>query len=176
VHRFPAPGSTLAPASVRPFRCSFLCPCSKMRLSERSSPGVRPSFTVCPAIPAPDLSVESTSPGVSFPFNARGEESPRPVPFGLGLPGGAGGFATVPIPPLRCRSQVFPTSQRLLPLSAVPPFSDGWRSWGSPYRGLFLPRSSDGSSPPACPLDVSPSGCAVPVPRRGRPMARWSFS
>jgi hypothetical protein len=29
----------------------------------------------------------------------------------------------------------------LLPLSAVPPFSGGWRSCGSPYRGLFLSRS-----------------------------------
>jgi hypothetical protein len=42
------------------------------------------------------------------------------------------------VPPrrLRCRSQVFSTSQRLLPLPTVPRFSRGWRSWGLPYRGF----------------------------------------
>jgi len=51
----------------------------------------------------------------------------------------------------------------LLPLPTVPRFSRGRRSWGSPYRGLCLPRSPDDSSPPAYPLDVAPEDCAVPV-------------
>jgi len=69
------------------------------------------------------------------------------------------------VPPcqLRCRPQVFPTSRRLLPPSAGPPFSGRWRSWGSPFRGFFLPRSPDSSSLPACPLDVVPAGRASPV-------------
>lgn len=36
-----------------------------------------------------------------------------------------------------------------------------------PFRGLFLPRGLDGSSPPTYPLDVVPVGCASPRPRRG---------
>jgi hypothetical protein len=44
----------------------------------------------------------------------------------------------VPSRRLRRRSQVFPTSQRLVPLSALPPFSDGWRSWDSPFRGRIV--------------------------------------
>jgi hypothetical protein len=68
---------------------------------------------------------------------------------------------------LRCRSQVFSTSQRLVPLSTVPPFSDGWRSWGSLFRGLIPTRSSDGSSPPVSPLDVSPASRAPPILGRG---------
>jgi len=35
-----------------------------------------------------------------------------------------------------------------------------------PYRGLILHRSPDGSSPPACLLDVAPADCACSVPRR----------
>jgi hypothetical protein len=42
----------------------------------------------------------------------------------------------VPTRQLRCRSQVFPTSQRLLPPSAALPFSDRWRSWGSALQGF----------------------------------------
>lgn len=69
------------------------------------------------------------------------------------------------VPPcrLRCRSQVFSTSQRLLPLPPAPPFSDGFRSWGLPYRGLILPRSPGYSSPPVSPHDVAPAGCATSV-------------
>jgi hypothetical protein len=50
----------------------------------------------------------------------------------------------------------------LLPPSTVLPFSDRWRSWGSPFRGLTHPRSPDGSSSSACPLDVSPDGWPSP--------------
>jgi hypothetical protein len=81
-------------------------------------------------------------------------------------------YRQVPTCQLRCRSQVFSTSQRLLPLSTVPPFSGGWRSWVSPYKGLFLSRSLGGSSPPTYPLDVAPLDCAIPHPRWGDPGAR----
>jgi hypothetical protein len=69
------------------------------------------------------------------------------------------------VPPcqLRCRPQVFSTSRRLLPPSAVLPFSGRWRSWGSPFRGSCLSRSPGSSSPPACPLDFPPAGRASPV-------------
>jgi len=55
----------------------------------------------------------------------------------------------------------------LLPLTSVPPFSDGWRSWGCALQGLHLSRSPDSSSPPAYPLDVLPSGCATSFLGRG---------
>jgi len=42
----------------------------------------------------------------------------------------------VPTRWLRCRSQVFSTSQRLLPPSAALPFSGRWRSWGSALQGF----------------------------------------
>jgi hypothetical protein len=135
-----------------------------MRLSGQSSPGVRVPFTVLPDVSATGLSTGGTSPGVPVPYNARGGESPRP----RRSPGGPPRFdpgvrRRVPPRRLRCRSQVFSTSQRLLPLSAAPPFSDGWRSWGSPFRGLILARSPGDSSSPAYPLDVAPAGCASPV-------------
>jgi hypothetical protein len=78
------------------------------------------------------------------------------------LPGCPGFHPPVPPGRLRCRSQVFPTSQRLLPPATTLPFSDRWRSWDSPFRGLLLSRSLDGSSPPKCPPDVPPTGCACP--------------
>jgi hypothetical protein len=49
----------------------------------------------------------------------------------------------------------------------LPPPSCHFQTGGalgvSPYRGLFLPRSPDDSSPPACPHDVSPFGWPSPV-------------
>jgi len=44
------------------------------------------------------------------------------------------------------------------------------------FRDLIFPRSPGCSSPPVCPLDVPPPDCAVPVPRRGHPVARRSCS
>jgi hypothetical protein len=63
-----------------------------------------------------------------------------------------------------------------LPLPNALPFSDRWRSWGLPYRVLFLPQRPGCSSPPVCPLDVAPSVWPVPVPRRGPPMAHQPFA
>jgi hypothetical protein len=129
--------------------------------------GFGPPSRCCPTIPASHLSIRGTSPGVSFPFSASGGESSRP----LRLPGPAPRFPgfhqRVPPRRLRCRSQVFSTSQRLLPLSAVPPFSGGWRSWGSPFRGLILTRSPGDSSPPMYPHDVAPAGLEPPILGRG---------
>jgi len=45
-------------------------------------------------------------------------------------------FTDGPTRRLRCRSQVFSTSQRLFPLATGPPFSGGWRSWGSTLQGF----------------------------------------
>lgn len=52
--------------------------------------------------------------GFSRPYSARGEESPRPVPVARNQPPGCypGSTPALPSRQLRCRSQVFPTSQR----------------------------------------------------------------
>lgn len=121
-----------------------------------------------PDFSASGLSASGTSPGVPCPFNAQGGGNPRPATVAR-----FGFRRQLPCCRLRCRSQVFSTSQRLLLPSAVLPFSGRWRSWGSALQGFqFLPRSPDGSSPPACPPDVAPAGCASPVPRRGNQQAR----
>jgi hypothetical protein len=74
---------------------------------------------------------------------------------------------------LRCRSQVFPTSQRL-PSSLRPPaiFRQVAFLGFCPSGVCFLSRRPGGSSPPACPHDVSPAGCASPSPRQGSQQAR----
>jgi hypothetical protein len=158
----PLPVRPQRPLNAWPCRCSFLRPRPKMRLLGQSSPGVRLSYTVCPEDSATGLSTGGTSLGVLRPFNARGGESSRPTGCPIDPPVLPGSYQRVPPRRLRCRSQVFSTSQRLFPLPTAPPFSGGWRSWGSPYRGLFLPRSPDDSSPPDCPLDVAPASCASP--------------
>jgi len=141
---------------VQPIRCSFLRPYPRILLHGRSSPGVRPSYTVCPAISALDLSAGGTSPGVFLPLQrSRRRESTSRSRSGPRAPWWCQGVRRrVPTRRLRCRSQVFSTSQQLVLPSALPPFSDGWRSWGSPFRDLVLPRSPGGSSPSACPRDV----------------------
>jgi hypothetical protein len=124
--------------NARSFRYSFLHPHPRTRLLGRSSHGVRLSFTVCPEVPAPGLSTEGTSLGVSSPLQRSGR---RESTSRSGCPARApwwcqGVRQRVPPRQLRCRSQVFPTSQRLVPLPAFPPFSDGWRSWGSALQGV----------------------------------------
>jgi hypothetical protein len=73
------------------------------------------------------------------------------------------------VPPrrLRCRSQVFSTSQR--PSSS--PYRPTIFRWVA-FLGLALQGFSFHEAPPtrrraAYPLDVAPAGCAIPVPRRG---------
>jgi hypothetical protein len=101
------------PLSARSFRYSLHRPCSRKRLRERSSPGVRPSYTVCPKVPARGLSVYghlswgSNAPTALWEKGVHGSpvaRSSAPVLPGL--------CWRVPPRRLRCRSQVFSTSQR----------------------------------------------------------------
>jgi hypothetical protein len=92
------------------------------------------------------LSAQDNSHGICFPFNAyRHRESTSAPIYRFGSPpqsaDRAGVRRWVPLHQLRRRSQAFSTSQRLPPLTAALPFSDKWRSWGSPSRDLILPRS-----------------------------------
>lgn len=109
---FPAPGSTLALARAPPIRCSFLRARPETRLSGQSSRGVRPSLTVFPAVSTTGLSTDGTSLGVRCPYSALGGESPRPAPFREPVPWCPRIRRRVPPRRLRCRSQVFSTSQR----------------------------------------------------------------
>jgi hypothetical protein len=122
--------------------------------------------------------------GFRRPFNARGGESPRPAPVARpGLPGGARGCASGSHPASYGAAPRF--SQPLSGLFLSPPsrhFQTGGVRGVLPFRELILPRSPDDSSPPACPLDVSPIELRVvpvlggdrsralrPVPRSFRP-------
>ena len=110
--------------------------------------------------------------GFLRPYNARGEESPRPAGCPVELPGFAGNPPTGPTLPTTVPLTGFPNLSAVLFLS--PPschFQTGGVPGVPPFRGLFPPRSPGCSSPPDCPLDVPPMDCAVPVPRRGRPRA-----
>jgi hypothetical protein len=111
-----------------------------------SSPGVRPPSTAPPDLRARGPKTTSSSPGVCCPFSASGGESPRPdqslegVQPGPRRPVRVGGLRRrFPHRRLRRRSRVFSTPQRLALLSAVPSFSDGWRSWGFTLQGLVPP-------------------------------------
>jgi len=99
-----------------------------------------------PKPPSCHLSVQDNSHGIRFPFNAYRQRESTSAPFyRFGCPARPedriGVRWWVPVLQLRCRSQAFSTSQRLPPLTAALPFSDRWRSWGSPFRDLILPRS-----------------------------------
>jgi hypothetical protein len=106
----------------------------------------------------------ATSLGVSCPFSARGGGSPRPNQ----LPGRAPRFSGVPPAGPTLPATVSLTGFLNLPATSfLPPpachVSDRWRSWGSPFRGFASHEDPASSSPPACPLDISPAGCASPV-------------
>jgi hypothetical protein len=141
-------------------------PCPRTRLLGRSSPGVRLPFTVFPEVSARDLSIEGTSPGVCCPCSAyRSRESTS-----VRLSGSAssvvhrGFYRRFPCRRLRCRSRAFPAPQRPCSSPDRPAiFRRVTLVGSSPFRGLSLPRSPDRSSPPVCPLDVLPAGCATPV-------------
>jgi hypothetical protein len=141
--------------------------------------GFGPPTRCFPLSPPEASRPAGTSPGVRCPCSALGEGSPRLAGCPVERPGrsriaplGPGLRQRVPSRQLRCRSQVFPTSQRLLPPSTVLPFSGRWHSWGWPYRGLFLPRSPSDSSPLACPPGVAPIGWPSPRPRLGETSGR----
>jgi len=152
--------------NTRPFRYSLSSPSPKTRLFGPSSPGVRSSLTVFPEVPAPDLSIESTSPGVCRPFSA----------YGLGestsFPVARSGSPSISRRESASGSHPASYGSALRfsqPLSGFflsqPPchFQTGSARGVLPYRGLLLPRSPDGSSPPACPPDVLPAGCAASI-------------
>jgi hypothetical protein len=70
------------------------------------------------------------------------------------------------VPPcqLRCRSQVFPTSQRPCSSRRHPTIFRQVALMGLHPPGVLSSHEAfDNSSPPNCPLDVSPAGCAAPV-------------
>jgi hypothetical protein len=104
-----------------------------------------------PDVPAHDLSVVGTSPGVSRPFSALGRENPRPSgcstsnprlpgnhpPPGQRAPLVAQGLLANPI--LASFGAAHWFSQPLSSLFLSPPFchvSDRWRSWGSCPPGV----------------------------------------
>jgi hypothetical protein len=125
------------PLSTRSSRYSLHHPCSQKRLREQSSPGVRPSYTVCPEVPARSLSVCGH---LSWGF-APLQRSGRRESTARQLPGRAPRFCR------DCAGGSHPTGygaahrfsqprSGLLPPSAVLPFSGRWRSWGCALQGV----------------------------------------
>jgi hypothetical protein len=127
-------------------RYSLSCPCPRTRLPGHSSRGIQPSFTVYTRnIRSAPRGPEPLSWGF-VPLQRIKQRESTSAPFDrFGCPARSedrvGVHRRVPPRQLRCRSQAFSTSQRLTPLTALLPFSDRWRSWGSPSRDLILPRS-----------------------------------
>jgi len=164
---YPLPVRSQHSQNARPFRYSFLHPRPRTRLLGRSSHGVRPSFTVYLEASATGLSTDGTSLGVPSPLqrSRRRESTSRP-----GCPARApwlcqGVRQRNPTPPATVPLTGFPNLSAAFFLS--PPsrhFQTGGVRGVSRFRELFLPRSPDGSSPPACPLGVPPIELAlIPV-------------
>jgi hypothetical protein len=125
-----------------PFRLSFIHPCSRTRLPERSSHGVSPSFTACQRASVNGLSTDDTSLGVLVPFSASGKGRLRPSRLApIRLPEVlASGPADGSHPADYGAAHRF--SQPLSDLFLPPPsrhLSDGLRSWGSLFRGFVSP-------------------------------------
>jgi hypothetical protein len=105
------------------------------------SPGIRFPFTAYSRIPCPHpFECERLSWGFLMPLQRSRTGSSRPRVFRPEQPGLRRFSRRVPPRRVRCRSQVFTTSQRLLSSASLPPFSDGSRSWGSALQG-FAPRN-----------------------------------
>jgi len=117
-----------------------------MRLLGQSSPGVRPSYTVCPEVSATGLSTGGTSLGVSRRHNALGEESPRPT------------FAGPPVLPGYLSTG--PTPQTTVPLAGFPNLSAAF--FLSPPSHHF----QVGGVPAVRPTGVCSSHEAPPTRRR----------
>lgn len=126
--------------------------------------GIRLSYTEFPELSGRGLSTCGHLSWGSCPFSALGRGSPRPEPVARpGSPVLPGCCQQVPPCQLRCRSQVFSTSQRLLPPSAVLPCFRQVALLGFALQGFSSHEAPDSSSLPACPLDVPPAGCASSV-------------
>jgi hypothetical protein len=141
-------------------RYSFLRPCSKTRLLEHSSPGVRLPFTVCPEAPRfrhwPQEPARKATP-LGFVAPSAHEETRVHVSVRCCRLPGVAGRAPRPFSlSVRTReglsdresasgshSASYGAAPRFskplsgfLPLTSAPPFSDGWRSWGYALQGF----------------------------------------
>jgi hypothetical protein len=139
------------------FRYFFLRPRQRMRLRGQSSPGVRPSYTVFPKPPPPVSRPEAPLLGfhaATTHWEKRVHVRLSPAPrFCRGI------CPRVPPRRLRCRSQVFPTSQR--PSSSLHrPTIFRWvasvRFALQGFVPLTKPRPTRRRA--AYPLDVAPAG------------------
>jgi hypothetical protein len=161
----PAPGTMSAPAKA-PHPAGVPCIALAHRSDSVSDPlvGFGPPTRYFPKSPPVAFRSTGTSPGVLRPYSALGEGSPRLASCPVEHPGFAGIASASPNPPTTVPLTGFPN------LSAaffLPPPSCHFQTGGArgvpPFRGLFLPRSPDDSSPPACPLDVPPVGWPSPA-------------
>jgi len=125
--------------------------------------GFDPPSRYVPKSPPAASRPTGTSPGVPRPYSASGRRSSRLACCQTSAPvsrDSAGGSRPAGYGAAHRFSQ---------PLSGLPllPPSCHFQTGGAPgvplFRGLFRPRSPDGSSPPACPLDVPPVGWPSPV-------------
>lgn len=113
------------------------------------------------------LSVQNHSPGISFPFNASGNESPRPPRLtGLAVRLGpktesASADGSHPASYGAAHSLSQPLSDFLLSLPSCH-FQTGGVHGVRPPGIYSLPEASGNSSLPDYPLVVPPAGCAAP--------------
>jgi hypothetical protein len=172
-HRVSRSRSGLGARGRWPLRCSFRHPNPQTRLRGSSSRTVQLSFTVLAGPAAGTDPVTAALLGFG-PLQRMGRrESTSLAGTGSHLRGarhrlGPPGFPRASTS--GSQSAGYGAAHRfsqppsgVLPLTTVLPFSGRWRSWGCPFRGLHLLRSPDGSSPPACPPDVAPSGWPAPI-------------
>lgn len=138
---FSAPGSTLALAEPLVHPVFLLRPCLRTRLLKRSSHGVSLSFTAYHQVFVAGLSTNHTSPGVLFPDSASRSGRLRPLRHAGSAPRGISSGLCRRVPPrrLRCRSQVFSTSQRPLPPPTAPPYFRRVSLLGFPLQGIGPP-------------------------------------
>jgi hypothetical protein len=153
-----------------PFRYSIICPRSKTRLLEHSSREVRPSFAVLYSkSPSSASQLRTTLMGFVSPSACTDSKNPRSSDFAEVLPCRSpkalpGFHQQVPPCQIRYRSQVFSTSQRSFSPCRHPTIFRPVTLMGLHPSGIFSSNeASNNSSLSEYPLDVIPSGCAVPV-------------
>jgi hypothetical protein len=158
-----APGTPFAPQRAGPSGLSS----SVLRPGHLVAPsgpllGFGPPTRSLPKSPLAGLpALRAPSPGVLLPYSVSGSRSPRPRHRKVaGLPGWSGAPPAAPNRRLRCRSQVFSTSQRPCSSRSRPAIFRRVTLMGFALQGFVPPAKPDSSSLPACPLDVAPVGCA----------------